>query len=148
MLVTRDMQLPVVLTHNKVNFPVVVKCASSTGSKDVLFAASIKELEQNAGKLRTKNPRETIIIEEYVVGDQYLVEVLVTNQRVQIGAIIRQEITKGKRFIVTGYGVLAEVPSNIAENCGSDRNDCIYVRSKEWYLSFRNKIVSRRLEID
>jgi biotin carboxylase len=116
MLVTRDLQLPFVLPHNKINFPVVVKCASSTGSKDVLFAESMKELEQSAGELRTKNPRETIIIEEYVVGDQYLVEVLVTNQRVQIGAIIRQEITKGKRFIVTGYGVLAEVPSNIAED--------------------------------
>jgi biotin carboxylase len=115
MLVTRDMQLPFVLTHNKLNFPVVVKCASSTGSKDVLFAVGMKELEQNAGKLRTKNPHETIIIEEYVVGDQYLVEVLVTNWKVQIGAIIKQEITRGKRFIVTGYGVLAEVPSNIIE---------------------------------
>lgn len=115
MLVTKDVQLPYVLTHNKLNFPVVVKCASSTGSKDVLFAASMKELEQKAEKIRTKNPHETIIIEEYVVGDQYLAEVLVTNWRVQIGAIIKQEITKGKRFIVTGYGVLAEVPSNIEE---------------------------------
>ena len=60
--------------------------------------------------MRTKNPKETIIIEEYVVGDQYLVEVLVTRLEGTIGAIIKQEITKGKRFIVTGYGLLAEVP--------------------------------------
>ena len=51
-----------------------------------------------------------------MVGDQYLVEVLVTNWKVLIGAIIKQEITKGKRFIVTGYGVLAEVPSYIEES--------------------------------
>jgi biotin carboxylase len=76
----------------------------------------MKELEKNVRKLRTKNPSETIIIEEYVVGDQYLVEVLVTSWRVQIGAIIKQEITKGRRFIVTGYGVLAEVPSKIEES--------------------------------
>jgi biotin carboxylase len=115
-LVTKDVKLPLDFEENHFRFPAVVKCASSTGSKDVLFAESMKELEKNVRKLRTKNPSETIIIEEYVVGDQYLVEVLVTSWRVQIGAIIKQEITKGRRFIVTGYGVLAEVPSNIEES--------------------------------
>lgn len=112
-LVTKDTQLP---TRQKINFPVVAKYASSTGSKDVIYASNQRELEKNLAKLRTKNPKETIIIEEYVVGDQYLVEVLVTNWKVLIGAIIKQEITKGKRFIVTGYGVLAEVPSDIEES--------------------------------
>ncbi|MEH7180828.1 ATP-grasp domain-containing protein [Neobacillus vireti] len=115
-LVSKKAQLPVELDLNNFHFPVVVKYASSTGSRDVLFASNLKELGKNVGKLRTKNPNETIIIEEYVDGDQYLVEVLVTNWQIQIGAIIKQEITKGKRFIVTGYGVLAEVPYYIEES--------------------------------
>jgi biotin carboxylase len=115
-LISKDIQIPFILTYQKLKFPAVVKCASSTGSKDVLFANNMKELKKNVVKLRTKNPLETIIIEEYVNGEQYLVEVLVTNWKVQIGAIIKQEITKGKRFIVTGYGVLAEVPPYIEES--------------------------------
>jgi biotin carboxylase len=115
-LISKDVQMPLMLTYQKLKFPAVAKCASSTGSKDVLFSENMKELKKNVGKLRTKNPNETIIIEEYVIGDQYLVEVLVTNWKVQIGAIIKQEITKGKRFIVTGYGVLAEVPLYIEES--------------------------------
>jgi biotin carboxylase len=115
-LIQKDVQTPFVLTYQKLKFPVVVKCASSTGSKDVIFAGNMKELEKNVVKLRSKNPNETIIIEEYVDGEQYLVEVLVSNWEVLIGAVIKQEITKGKRFIVTGYGVLAEVPSHLEES--------------------------------
>lgn len=115
-LITEDVQLPFAFSYQKLKFPVVVKCASSTGSKDVLFAANMRKLEDNVNKLRTKNPNETIIIEEYVVGDQYLVEVLVTNWKVLIASVIKQEITKGKRFIVTGYGVLAEVPASMEES--------------------------------
>jgi biotin carboxylase len=112
-LITKDMSMPFVLTYQILKFPVVVKCASSTGSKDVIFAENMKKLEKNVNMLRAKDSSETIIIEEYVDGDQYLVEVLVSNWKVLIGAVIKQEITKGKRFIVTGYGVLAEVPRHL-----------------------------------
>jgi biotin carboxylase len=115
-VIRQEMQLPFVLSHRKLNFPVVVKCASSTGSKDVLFASNMRKLENSVVRLQRKTPNETIIIEEYIEGDQYLVEVLVTEGQILIGAIIRQEITKGRRFIVTGYGVLAEVPANLEES--------------------------------
>ncbi|MCM3690268.1 ATP-grasp domain-containing protein [Neobacillus niacini] len=112
-LLTKDMSMPYDLAYQKVKFPVVAKCATSTGSKDVIFAENMRQLEKNVNKLRSNNPSETIIIEEYVEGDQYLVEVLVSNWMILIGAVIKQEITKGKRFIVTGYGVLAEVPRHL-----------------------------------
>jgi biotin carboxylase len=115
-LLTKERKVPIVFSYQDFKFPVVVKCASSTGSKDVLFAGNMKVLEKNVAKLKLKNPSETIIIEEYVDGEQYLVEVLVTNWKVEIGAIIKQEITKGKRFIVTGYGILADVPTHIEES--------------------------------
>ncbi|MGE5544210.1 MAG: ATP-grasp domain-containing protein, partial [Bacillota bacterium] len=45
-----------------------------------------------------------------------LVEVLVHNDQVKIVAVIEQEITFFKRFIVTGYLVLATLPGNLFED--------------------------------
>ncbi|GIN83980.1 argininosuccinate lyase [Heyndrickxia sporothermodurans] len=101
------------LIKKKLDFPVVVKSPKSTGSKDVLLSENIESLEKQTLKLQEKNPEETIIIEEYIDGDQYLVEALVHKNKIHIAGIIEQEITQGKRFIITGYGVLKDVPKNI-----------------------------------
>ena len=97
----------------QLDFPVIVKSPKSTGSKDVLLAGNKNELKKHILRLQEKNPDEAIIIEEYIEGDQYLVEALVYNNKIQIAGVIKQEITQGKRFIITGYGVLADVPNDI-----------------------------------
>nr|WP_249310290.1 ATP-grasp domain-containing protein [Bacillus sp. FJAT-49736] len=94
-------------------FPVMVKFPKSTGSKDVLFASDSRQLEKQLADLQEKNPDEMIIIEEYIEGDQYLVEALVYKSKIHIAGIMEQEITKGERFIITGYGVLAKAPTEI-----------------------------------
>ncbi|MGE8205251.1 ATP-grasp domain-containing protein [Heyndrickxia sp. NPDC080065] len=99
--------------HKKLNFPVVVKSPKSTGSKDVLFTENIDDFKKQTLKLQEKNPDEAIIIEEYIEGEQYIVEALVYKNKIQIAGIIQQEISQGKRFIITGYGVLMEVSKNI-----------------------------------
>ena len=99
-------------TNNMV-FPLIVKSPKSTGSKDVLFATNKDQLDTHLTFLQNKNPGETIMIEEYIDGPQYLVEALVYKSQVHTIGIIEQEITQGKRFIITGYGVLAEVPPHI-----------------------------------
>ncbi|MCM3390582.1 ATP-grasp domain-containing protein [Ureibacillus chungkukjangi] len=96
---------------DKLKFPIMVKCAMSTGSKDVLYSSSLQELKKNFAQLKRKNPDETYIFEEYVEGDQYLVEVLVYNDEIKTAAIIKQEITRGERFIITGYNLIAEIDS-------------------------------------
>ena len=53
------------------------------------------------------------MIEEYIEGPQYLVEALVYKRQANIIGIIEQEITQGKRFIITGYGVLVKAPKEI-----------------------------------
>ncbi|WP_397538257.1 ATP-grasp domain-containing protein [Rummeliibacillus pycnus] len=98
--------------HNK-EFPLIVKSPKSTGSKDVLLATNESQLENHLKFFQNKYPDETIIVEEYVEGPQYLVEALVYKKKTHIIGIMEQEITKGKRFIITGYGVLAEVPIEI-----------------------------------
>lgn len=94
-------------------FPLMVKSPSSTGSKDVLLAENKDQLLAHTLMLREKDPKESIIIEEYIVGDQYLVEAVVYNKKVMIAGVIEQEITSGKRFIITGYGVMVNVPEDI-----------------------------------
>lgn len=94
-------------------FPLIVKSASSTGSKDVLQATDLEQLQRHIRKLTEKNPEESIIIEEFIEGAQYLVEAIVHDRKLHIAGIIQQEITFGKRFIITGYGVLAYVPKQL-----------------------------------
>lgn len=98
------------------SFPVIVKSPKSTGSKDALLAKDKAELTKAVQSLRKKYPTEPVLIEEYLVGPQYLVEVLIENGKPQLLAIIKQDITKGKRFIITGYRVLAEVPAALQES--------------------------------
>ncbi|OXS76294.1 biotin carboxylase [Lysinibacillus sp. KCTC 33748] len=98
---------------NNLKFPLIVKSPKSTGSKDVLLANDSSELNKHLSYLRSKNPRETLMIEEYIDGPQYLVEALVYKRQPHVIGIIEQEITQGKRFIITGYGVLVKVPKEI-----------------------------------
>ncbi|WP_186321495.1 ATP-grasp domain-containing protein [Bacillus sp. FJAT-22090] len=99
--------------YEQLDFPVIIKSAKSTGSKDVILAEGKGQLEKYFKNFRNKNPDDVILIEEYIDGPQYLVEVLVHNNKAHIVAIVEQEITKGKRFIITGYGVLAEAPKKM-----------------------------------
>jgi biotin carboxylase len=94
-------------------FPVMIKSPTSTGSKDVLLAENERSLKKQVKRLAEKHPEEPIIIEEYIDGDQYLIEALVYQGRPFIAGILEQEITEGKRFIITGYGVLTDVPKEM-----------------------------------
>lgn len=98
------------------DYPLIVKTASSTGSKDVLHATDDVQLQRHIAKLQEKNPLEAVIIEEFIEGEQYLVEAIVFNKEIQIAGVIQQEITFGKRFIITGYGVLAIVPRQLNDS--------------------------------
>ena len=94
-------------------FPIMIKSPKSTGSKDVLLAQNYNEMKSHISSLKKKYPLEPIIIEEYITGPQYLVEVIVMNSQPHLVATIKQDITKGKRFIITGYRVLATVPEQL-----------------------------------
>ncbi|WPK11318.1 ATP-grasp domain-containing protein [Lysinibacillus louembei] len=100
----------------KMSFPLIVKSPKSTGSKDVLFALNKKQLTEHIASLQEKYPQDTIMIEEYIDGPQYLVETIIYNGEPHIIALIEQDITQGKRFIITGYTVLARVPEKMQDS--------------------------------
>lgn len=89
--------------------PLIIKPSASNGSKDVVLVNTYDELQRTLKSYRNKYP---VLIEEYLQGPQYLVEVVVHKGKLHIIAIIQQEISNGDRFIVTGYqypAVLEEV---------------------------------------
>ncbi len=103
------------------HLPLIVKSPTSAGSKDVLLANNENELKLAIQKLLKKN--EQILLEEYLEGPQYLIEVLVHNGKAHIVAIIEQRITFSQRFIVTGYCLLPYMDrrlyNSILETVGS-----------------------------
>lgn len=90
-----------------------MKSPKSTGSKDVLLVKNKNQLILAIQSLLKKLPNEEILLEEYVDGPQYLVEILVQNGKVHIIAVVEQEITLFERFIVTGYSLLGQVDKSL-----------------------------------
>jgi biotin carboxylase len=101
------------LTNFTRYLPLIVKTPVSTGSKDVLLAENLHQLKAAIQTTMEKYRDHSILIEEYLVGPQYLLEVFVQKGNAHIVAVIEQEISKQERFIVTGYGLLASVEKNM-----------------------------------
>ncbi|MFC0470069.1 ATP-grasp domain-containing protein [Halalkalibacter kiskunsagensis] len=97
------------LTNDIGDFPFIVKAPVSTGSKDVLYVADHQQLKAAIQTITEKYDHQPVLIEEYLEGPQYLLEVVVQKGEVHLIAVIEQEISKQDRFIVTGYGLLAKV---------------------------------------
>lgn len=94
----------------KGQFPIIIKSPQSNGSKDVLLVENFRDFKKGVKRIYHKNPNHPILIEEYLQGPQYLVEVVVFNGHVSIAAIVEQEVTKGERFIITGYSLWPNQP--------------------------------------
>ncbi|HEY2422080.1 MAG TPA: ATP-grasp domain-containing protein [Neobacillus sp.] len=94
-------------------FPIVIKMPKSCGSKDVFFIHSISQLRHRLRYLRKRYPNEEILIEEYLDGPQYIVEVIAYKGKIEIAAVIEQAITNKERFIVTGYCVSPEIDQHL-----------------------------------
>jgi biotin carboxylase len=85
------------------HLPLILKSPVSNGSKDVLLVETISEFKAGLDYLTKKFPSIPVLIEEYLIGPQYLIEVMVKDGQISIVAIIEQEVLTGERFIITGY---------------------------------------------
>jgi biotin carboxylase len=90
-------------------FPLIIKSPQSNGSKDVILVENIWECKKGVKQLQRKNSEIPILVEEYLEGPQYLVEVVVFDSIITIAALVEQEVTKGERFIITGYSICPEL---------------------------------------
>ena len=113
-LYTPDYPLDYFINQAKNYLPLILKSPASAGSKDVILANNEDQLKVAIQELRKKNKQ--ILLEEYLTGPQYLMEVLVHNGKVHIVAVIEQEITFFQRFIVTGYCLLPNINQRMYES--------------------------------
>lgn len=100
------------IRQTKDHLPLVVKSPESNGSKDVILVNTIDELRKELLTVQKRKTTVPLLVEEYLIGPQYLIEVIVHESKVSIVAIIKQEITNRKRFIITGYQFPAQLKSN------------------------------------
>lgn len=112
------------------SFPLILKLPHSTSSKDVFKVNNHKQLKIYMKKISQKSS-EPILAEEFLDGPQYLVEVLVHQKKVHIAAIIKQEITHKKRFIVTGYNLLIDPPADFYNDLKKAVESIIFTHGME-----------------
>jgi biotin carboxylase len=111
--------------------PVIVKSPVSNGSKDVIRVNSREEFSDAVCYFKKQPGTPPLLIEEYVSGPQYLIEVLVHQSKTTIVAIIEQEISSMNRFIITGY----HMPAALKEHARSTLTGAIEQIMKDIGLS-------------
>lgn len=94
----------------KLDYPKIVKSALSSSSKDVYLIESFNDIQNTIEKLNRLYPAQDIVIEDYLKGEQYLLEVIVQDGKLHIVAIFKQSVTKEIKFIVTGYEIRHDLP--------------------------------------
>ncbi len=101
---------PFIKKHNS-NLPLIVKPPSTNGSRDVFFVETEEQLKTAVHFLLKKYPKQSVLVEEYLLGPQYLIEVFVQNNNLTIIGIIEQEFSEDEPFIVIGY----QFPASLSE---------------------------------
>ncbi|WLR43125.1 ATP-grasp domain-containing protein [Bacillus carboniphilus] len=91
-----------------IGFPLILKSIYSKGSKYVRKILNHNQLLKESEILFKETRAEELLIEQFVEGRQFLVEVMVFNGFIQLVAIFEQEVTYNRRFIVTGYASISE----------------------------------------
>ena len=78
--------------ENQRHLPLVLKPSVSNGSKDVTLIESAKKFRTQLTRFKKKYAQESLLVEEYLIGPQYLVEIIVYHDQIMVVAIIEQDI--------------------------------------------------------
>lgn len=84
-------------------FPCILKPPTSNGSRDVLLIETLEKLKSTLKLVQKKYPHSSFLIEEFLRGPQYLVEIVVYNKEIKFVGVVEQEVQYNGRFIVIGY---------------------------------------------
>jgi biotin carboxylase len=153
---TLDMDGNEMFDHHVNKLPVILKSPISNGSKDVIRADTREEFVKGVHYFKKHFSHTPLLIEEYLSGPQYLIEVVVRHSKTEIVAIIEQEISSNLRFIITGYHMparlshsaketLAAAIGNIMKDIGLSHGTChLEMRhvNEEWKLIEINPRIS------
>ena len=86
---------------NKINFPLIIKPINGTGSIDVLKINNRKEL-LNKKKYLTKKYKQ-VILDEFIEGQEYSLEVFFYKKKIVFDQLIKKEIFGKRYFVESGH---------------------------------------------
>ncbi|MCR2821966.1 ATP-grasp domain-containing protein [Lederbergia panacisoli] len=102
------------LKNGNLPLPFILKNPISTGAKDVMFVESLETFNNAIHYLQKfKNP---MLLEEYIPGPQYLIEIIVLNSKIFVIAVIEQEVVYEGIFLVEGYHYPAQLENKEYES--------------------------------
>ncbi|WHY85503.1 ATP-grasp domain-containing protein [Neobacillus novalis] len=96
--------------------PLILKPPASNGSKNVLLVDTTEKFKAGITFLQKRYPGRWVLVEEYLAGPQFLIEIIVHSNEMTVVGVIEQEITNNERFIVTGYQYPAMLNSEDYKN--------------------------------
>lgn len=133
-----------------INFlPAILKSPRSTGSKDVYKIEDYEEFVEHVKNAQVQHPKESLLMEEYLEGKQYLVEVFVIRGVIQIVAIIEQDIEYiNKHFIVMGYSVLLDYSEEFYKKLKSSVEKIIFLHGlRNGYCHLELRLVNNKWKL-
>lgn len=105
-----------VLNSSRFNFPIIIKPLSGSGSMGVRLCGDEKEYDEHI-----QNPQNSIyfdkkvLIQEYIVGEEYSVESMGFDHTIEIIGITKKYLGNPPHFIETGHDFPANLPSSLSE---------------------------------
>lgn len=87
----------------KSHLPLIIKAPVSNGSKDVLMVKTPTKLTKAIQALRDKYPSNSLLIEEFLEGSQYLIELVIQNDELKFVEVMEQDVSYNGKFIVGAY---------------------------------------------
>jgi len=96
---------------NKINFPLIIKPINGTGSIDVFKINNRKQLLNKKNYL-TKKYKE-IILDEFIKGQEYSLEVFFYKKKIVFNQLIKKEIFDKKHFVESGHIISNNFDSKI-----------------------------------
>ena len=100
---------------DKLSYPCVMKPTDNAGSHGVVLAHDLDELKRSFEYSHSCVRKGTIIIEEYLEGDEVSVECMVVNGGVNVLQITDKLTTGAPHFVEMGHSQPTKHPANIAD---------------------------------
>lgn len=106
------------LCRRNFEFPVIVKPAKGSGSIGVLFCCTKDEIFNHAKCLFEENNRESnsVLIQEYIEGDEYSVETLCFDGQIKIVGITKKYLSNHPYFLEIGHDFPVYFAQSITES--------------------------------
>ncbi|GAJ59911.1 hypothetical protein B23_3137 [Geobacillus thermoleovorans B23] len=107
-----------------VGLPVVLKPVDEWGSIGVSIIKEKNEIDKALALIKAENPNKEVLVEEYLNGDEYSVEVFSQNGK-HIVTVITKKFKNQTYPVEKGHVVFASIPSSIRSKIEKKVYDCL-----------------------